>query len=253
MRITILGSASGMPVPHRSSSSYLFEVEEKGYLFDIGEGCSSSLLRMGIDQEVIRAGFISHMHSDHCSGFPLLIQLMHLAGREIPFEVYLPAEAREAMATFLRTCYLSPERLSFPLRLLGIRENPIFQNEELSVSSFSNRHLHGYRQAADSCQSLESYSFKIEAEGKVVDYSGDIGSLVDLESFVSSPHLLITECMHTGIEELLGFISQKGIRKTILTHIPLQLEGKEDYIMALARKLGAEEVRMAYDGLRIEL
>ncbi len=82
-----------------------------------------------------------------------------------------------------------------------------------------------YQGVADPHQNLESYSFEIEAEGKVVDYSGDIGSLSDLEDFVSTPDILITECMHINIEELLGFVSQRGIGETILTHIPLQLEG----------------------------
>jgi len=82
-----LGSASGMPVPQRASSSYLVEVGERGYLFDMGEGCSSSLLRMDINQESIVAGFISHMHPDHSSGLPLLLQLMYLSNRQAPFEV----------------------------------------------------------------------------------------------------------------------------------------------------------------------
>jgi ribonuclease BN (tRNA processing enzyme) len=253
VRITILGSASGLPVPHRSSSSLFLEVGGRGYLFDIGEGCSSSLMRIGIDQEIIRAGFISHMHPDHSSGLPLLIQLMHLSGRQAPFEIYLPAEAREGMEVCLRTLYLFPERLSFPLKLLPMRANLVFQKEGFSVSAFPNNHLQGYRQVADPGQKLESYSFEIEGEGKIVDYSGDIGSLADLKSFVSSPYLLITECMHTDIEELLHFVSQRGINKTLLTHIPIQLEGKEGYIKSLARKLGAEGVRMAYDGLGVEL
>ncbi len=248
-----MGSASGLPVPHRLSSSYLFEVGERGYLFDIGEGCSSSLLRTDINQELIRAGFISHMHPDHSSGLPLLLQLMHLSGRKNPFEVYLPAEAREAVEACLRIFYIFPERLSFSLKLLSIRANPIYQKEGFLVSAFPNHHLQGYHQVADPGQNLESYSFEIEAEGKVVDYSGDIGSLTDLESFVSAPHLLITECMHTDLEVLLGFVSQRGIRETLLTHIPLQLEGKEDYIKTLARKLGAEGVKVAYDGLKVEL
>lgn len=242
-----------MPVPQRASSSYLVEVGERGYLFDMGEGCSSSLLRMGINQESIVAGFISHMHPDHSSGLPLLLQLMHLSSRKAPFEVWLPAEAEEAIEVCLRAFYLFPERLCFPLRLQPIKGNPILPDDVLSVSVFANHHLNGYRQVADPHQKLESYSFEIIAEGKVVDYSGDIGSLTDLEGFVSSPNLLLTECMHTSVEELLGFVSQRGIGETILTHIPPQLEGKGSHVRALAKKLGVKGVRMAYDGLRVEL
>ncbi len=253
MKITILGSASGQPVPHRASSSWLLEVAGGGYLFDIGEGCSSSLLRRGIDEEVIKAGFISHMHADHSSGLPSLIQLMHLNGRRTPFEVWLPAEAVERVELCLRTHYLFPERLSFPLKLLPIGASPLYWREGLSISAYPNRHLQGYKGVADKHQSLESYSFKIEVEGKVIDYSGDIGSLADLENFVSSSHLFITECMHPEIEELLKFISQRGIGETILTHIPPQLEGKEEIIKALAKKLGAGGVKMACDGMQVEL
>ena len=248
-----MGSASGMPVPQRASSSYLVEVGERGYLFDMGEGCSSSLLRMGVDQESIVAGFISHMHPDHSSGLPLLLQLMHLSGRKTPFEVWLPAEAREGVEVCLRTFYIFPERFSFPLRLHPIEGNPILPDSLLTVSVSANHHLADYRGVVGPQQNLESYSFEIEVEGKVVDYSGDMGSLSDLEDFVSNPDVLITECMHISVEELLGFLSQHRIGETILTHIPPQLEGKERYIKALAERLGVRGVRMAYDGLKVEL
>jgi len=92
-KATIIGSASGMPVATRAHASFLLEMEEISYLFDVGEGCASSLLRCGVDHDRIFAAFISHMHPDHCIGLPMLLQMMHLSGREHPLTVYLPAEA----------------------------------------------------------------------------------------------------------------------------------------------------------------
>jgi len=56
-KVTILGSASGVPVAGRSHACFVLEMEEASYLFDVGEGCASSLLRHGIDHDRIFAIF----------------------------------------------------------------------------------------------------------------------------------------------------------------------------------------------------
>ena len=76
-KFTILGSSSGMASPNRFCTSILLESLETNILFDAGEGCAFSLLRQGVKVKSLNHIFISHMHSDHISGIPLLIQTIY--------------------------------------------------------------------------------------------------------------------------------------------------------------------------------
>lgn len=255
-KVTIIGSASGMPVATRAHASFVLELEEGWCLFDVGEGCASSLLRCGLDHRKIFVAFITHMHPDHCIGLPMLLQMMHLSGRELPFTVYLPAEAVAATREYLNALYVFPEKLPFELRLEAIRPNPIYRSDNLVVSAYQNRHLEGYRQlTAESHPDnhLECYSFVILAEGKRLVYSGDVAGPAELRDVLSEPDLLITECMHISPEELMALLAEKGVSKVVLTHLPVELEGKEPYLLQLAQKHGLEDVLVAHDGLSLYL
>lgn len=255
-KVTIIGSASGMPVAARAHASFLLEMEEISYLFDVGEGCASSLLRCGVDHERIFAAFISHMHPDHCIGLPMLLQMMHLSGREHPLTVYLPAEAVSATREYLDTLYVFLDKLPFELKLEPIRPNPIYRDAELTVSAFQNCHLDGYKQWAAECHPqshLESYSFVIVTDGKRLVYSGDVGGIDDLKDVLAQPDLLITECMHMDPEELMACLVEKQVSRVVLTHLPVELEGKEPYLLQLAQKHGIENLLVAHDGLSIHL
>ena len=255
-KVTILGSASGMPVASRAHASFVLEMEEGSYLFDVGEGCASSLLRCAVNYQRIFVAFISHMHPDHCIGLPMLLQMMHLSGREVPLTVYLPAEALTATRDYLSALYVFPEKLSFELQLEPIRPNPIYRDDALVVSAFQNRHLEGHRQLAAEhrpSSHLECYSFVIMAQGKRLVYSGDVAGTMDLKDVLSGTDLLITECMHMAPEELMALLAEKKVRRAVLTHMPVELEGKGPYLLQLAQKHGVEDVLVAHDGLSLRL
>ena len=252
----VIGSASGVPVPKRNHASLLFLCKKKHYLFDAGEGCSSSLLRCGIDHHTIGTVFISHMHPDHCSGIPMLIQMMYLADRTAPLKIYLPAEGVDALSQWLNSIYIFLEKLPFPLTLSPILPEAFFRDGNLRVSASGNKHLQGYRELAATHhpeRTLESYSFVVEFEGKKVVYSGDISSLNDLKSNCSETDVLFLEVTHVALEYIPPFVAEQGVKKTVLTHIPPELEGKEDHILAVAAKHGIESIMVASDGLEVPL
>lgn len=255
-KITILGSAAGVPAANRSHSSLVLEVGENLFLLDAGESCSSSLVRYRIDHHRLSTVFISHFHPDHCTGLPMLLQMMFLAERKLPLTVYLPAEAITGMREFLQTVYLFPEKLPYQLELLPIRPNPIYRDSAVWVLGFRNGHLNGYKALAEKSypkNRLECYSFVIKVEGKRVIYSGDIASPQDLSDFLDNPDLLILEATHPEPEEIFQFLVEERVKRTLLTHIPPPLEGKEGYLFQLAEKFGVEGVSIAYDGLELGL
>jgi ribonuclease BN (tRNA processing enzyme) len=65
IRITILGSGTGVPSLARSSCSILIEIKGEMLLFDVGPGTMGRALEAGITIDRITHLFISHLHQDH--------------------------------------------------------------------------------------------------------------------------------------------------------------------------------------------
>jgi ribonuclease BN (tRNA processing enzyme) len=255
-RITVLGSSSGMPSPTRFCSSLFFQTEKLNFLLDCGPGVSFSLLRNRIDPELIDSIFISHCHTDHIGGLFLLLQMMHLLQRKRPLNVYLPEEAVSGVRNYLNTCYLFPERITPRLVFHPVAPDFKFEVEGTSIEVHPNRHLMGNESVISELKcpnKMQSFCYLLNLSGKKIVYSGDIESSGDLVDITGDADLLISECFHAPVDELLPLALEKNVRSVLLTHIPPELEEKEKEILQKARKLGLEKLTMACDGLAIEV
>jgi ribonuclease Z len=255
-RIVILGSSSGMPSVDRSCSSWIFEVSDKNsYLFDCGEGTSSSILKFNVDYNRINAIFITHTHSDHISGLFLLLQMMYLSRRENPLKLYLPEEAIQGVKDFLNLIYLFPEKLYFDLYFHSINQGLFFENSDLKVFSYPNEHLIDNQEIIDKkglSNKMESFCLEIKFDNKRIVYSGDVGVLEDLEMISRNADLLLTECMHINPFDLIKLIINNKVKKAIFTHIPPEMEKEKDEIIRKAKELGFSNLTFAFDGMAIE-
>jgi ribonuclease BN (tRNA processing enzyme) len=205
MKVTFLGTASGIATKTRNQNAILLESGSRYLLLDGGEPLSIPLIRNGISCNLIDGMVISHMHSDHCGALPQLITTFQIQGKTTPFTVYLPSEGLEPLREFLRALYLAPPILEFPLNLC-----PIPEQETVSVGAFQLRFLPNHhlkipaaRMRTVSPQNRgESYSTELSCEGKRIIYSGDVGSCLDLLPFFDRPiDLLMCEMAHFNPEE----------------------------------------------------
>jgi len=82
VKITFLGTSSGVPTRSRNVSSVALRLPQKAevWLFDCGEGTQHQLLRSEIKSSQIRRIFITHMHGDHIFGLIGAIASSGLAG-----------------------------------------------------------------------------------------------------------------------------------------------------------------------------
>jgi ribonuclease Z len=255
-RITVLGSSSGMPSPSRFCSSLFFQTENFNFLLDCGEGVSFSLLKSKIDPELIGAVFVSHAHSDHLVGLFLLIQMLHDLRRRVPLDIYLPEEAVAGVRNFLDTCYLFPGKLSFQVDLHRMTSGFAFEDHGVSLKVHPNNHLVVNRQWINQFNvpnQMQSFCFALYLSGKKIVYSGDIESADDLIGIIEDADLLITECFHPKLDKLISLISENRVKSTLFTHIPPEMEGMERDILTQAHNMGLENLRIAYDGLVMEI
>ena len=256
IRITVLGSSSGMPSPSRFCSSFFFQTENYNFLLDCGEGTSFSLLKYKIDPESIDAVFISHAHADHLGGIFLLIQMMHLLKRRTPLEIYLPEETVQVFKLCLDAYYLFPDKISFSLNLLPVTDNFEFEREGITIRAHSNRHLMGNQETINTMKlpnRMQSFCYGMKINNKKIVYSGDIESGDDLIGIIDDADLVITECFHPKLDKLISLILENRVKSTLFTHIPAEMEGGEKQILTQAHKMGLENPRLAHDGLVIEV
>lgn len=246
MKITFIGTASGLSVIDRSHASLMVEFNGAGFLIDCGEGTTRSLLMNRIEPNRIGKIVISHTHPDHCSGIPVLMQYMYLSGRRAPLEVWLPAGAGEAFRLYFNQLYLLNEKLSYNFDIKEYSEGVLFLEGGISVRSVPNRHLVGYADyASDYGIGLNSFSLTFSEGAKRVYYSAD---LLGAEDFRPPPgtDLMIVECTHIAVEEAAAKAVAAGASRVIFTHIPPETN---------TSPIERERVKLefAFDGMEVVL
>ncbi len=258
MKITIFGSASGIPEKGRSQTCIGVEVGEKMILLDVGEGSASSIAGDGIDVDKIEKIFISHTHADHFIGLPRLLQYFKWKKRRKPLEIYLPSKHIEAVEKFLPFLYIFKERFEFEYKFLPLSDKEFFVFENLKMKMFPTKHLQKYRKYAE-LYGVEttSYGYLIEeianngVEAKKFLFSSDLHSVDEVKNYLDGLNLLVIECAHIEIEDIIDVVSDFDISEIVLTHV-----SPDKNIMPMVEYARAKfdmNINLAYDGMKIEV
>ncbi len=83
--LVVLGSSSQVPTRYRNHNGYLLLWDDRGLLFDPGEGTQRQLLLAGVAASRITRILVTHFHGDHCLGLPGILQRLSLD--QVPHEV----------------------------------------------------------------------------------------------------------------------------------------------------------------------
>ena len=244
MKITFIGTASGLSVTDRAHASLYIESGGSRILIDCGEGTVRSFLTQKIDPNNISAIVISHTHPDHCAGIPVLMQYMFLTGREKPLNIHLPQGVSPSFGKYFEQLYLLNEKLSFNYRMDDYSEGLFLREGDFAIEAALNLHLEHYGEYVEKYRiSAASFSFAFVEGNKTVFYSADLKGMVDLKP-PSRAYLMIVECTHIGVEEALKLAADKGIKRVIFTHIPPEMD-------TTTRSFEGITGEFAYDGLKI--
>lgn len=213
MKLTFLGTCSGTePIGGYRHVSFTVETDGGVYFFDAGESCGYTAHVMGIDMLSVRAVFISHTHMDHIGGLPLLLgtmwKLIGMTGPDHPMagkalEVLIPD--RGPWEGVLKMCGASESdpNLPFALNAHTYADGPVFDDGAVAVSALHNEHL-GKPVPPNPWR---SFSFRIEAEGKAIVYSGDVKHVSELAGLAEGGcDLLLMETGHHVIPEVCEYL-----------------------------------------------
>ncbi len=266
MKITVLGSASGISMPGRGHASVALETGGALYLFDLGEPVGREMLARGLPIESLRTAFISHMHADHVGGLFQMVKNLHLYHNHPEYlpqveriTLALPEEAVEAVKAFFTATYSFPERMAVEVNYLPVVEGPVYEDDCISVVAYPSTHLEGYRDfLAENPQyrgpRCEAFSYGIHAEGKRVLYSGDLGGVDDILGVVKGADALILEFGHLlPLEENLKRLRNLDMGRVILTHIFPDYSDRTRELEKTAERALPGLVSVAVDGLEVEV
>jgi ribonuclease BN (tRNA processing enzyme) len=250
---TILGSSSGVPQADRGTAAYLLRVNDRLTIIDCGGGATSSFLKRGYDPLDIDSLFISHTHSDHVCELPLLIQMIYLAGRKDPLDIFLPDEFVEIFRRMLPAMYIIPEKLPFEIRIRGY-SGGFEYNSEFKLNAIANRHLEKYREHIERHNlpnKMQSHSFRIEVGESLLFYSGDIASFDDIRPHIDGCRYVVTELTHVEQDDFFASASSIDVGQYIITHLAGQQELLD--LSERAEKAGLTNLIAAVDGMELSL
>ncbi len=155
-KIVLLGTGTPNAEPDRSGTSIAIVVGEVSYIVDFGPGIvrrASAASTRGIEAlkpQNLRIVFLTHLHSDHTTGYPDLIFTPWVLGRDRPLQVFGPPGIK-AMTENILKAYEEDVRVrieglepanteGYKVQAHEIEEGDIFEDENVRVKSFLVEH-----------------------------------------------------------------------------------------------------------------
>lgn len=262
--LTFLGTGCGQPMADRMPSSILLETDTgRRYLLDAGEPCSQRLRALDVPFGSLDAVFISHGHSDHTAGLPMLLQGAWLEPRTRALPIYLPRELIAPLRAWLEAVYLPEKLLGFPLEWHAWEDlpGPAAFPESLRVTTNPTTHLDSLRKiiAPGATDRFLPYSLALEwvETGKRLVYSADLGRPEDLDALLEDrpTDVLICELAHFSPEELFRYLADKPLGTLLLTHLTEEFSARAEVILREAGAMLPEvgSIGVMEDGARVEI
>lgn len=297
MKITLLGTGAAFPDADRCQSSILVTLSNgRHFLFDCGMGTTRQLIRANVNPADVPIICFSHLHYDHLADFPAFIINGWMFDRaEAPIVMGPKGVEHFVMHLFeggafdadirARSAYPSRQKNIAAIRpdVREIEPGVIHQDDDIRISCDLVDHIPRHIS--------ECFGFRIEADGRVVAYSGDTSPQQSMIDLARDADVLIHECTfpqsfidfraktgvgihaHTSPSDL-GRIAtaanvkclvgthfghfestSPALKRAAKAHLPTDLMGPHlmEEVIADVRKTYTGQFRAAHDLMRIDL
>ena len=148
LTLTILGTASAMPISDRNPSAQMLSVNGRLFLIDCGEGTQQQMRRSHLSFARIEAIFISHIHGDHLFGLFGLLNTLSMYGRTGVIDIYGPS-ALGSVLKFSKSFFGDDDLLEIAFHPVSAREPQVIHtSKNVTVTAFPLSHkieCYGYR------------------------------------------------------------------------------------------------------------
>lgn len=243
MKLTFLGTSHGVPERNRKCTSVMLTVGGAHYIIDAGVPLMSTLTAMGADLNAVKAIFLTHMHGDHSNGLIEFVDLCTWFYKDLRTKIYVPEiAARDAMMGWINMTHGEDVSAQSP-EFIEVQEGAFYNDGNVRITAIDNDHLQG----------RPSYSYVVEAEGKRVVFTGDMGhnkySDFPPAAYEQECDLVVTEAAHCRLTDCMDIFGKLTTKKLIVSHI---VPANEPEAALLNEKVNYP-VEVAFDGMEIEI
>jgi len=250
--VTCLGVGDGLACVGRGHSSFLYRLGESTLLVDAGEPVSASYKAAGHEPDLVDSILLSHRHFDHIGGLFMLIQGWWIDGRARRLSIQMPSHGLEPLRALLDNSLFIEKQLRFRLDFKTLSGGVASSIKDVKVTPFHTNHMNRLQAAMpdEDPSAFECFCFLIEAEGRRIGHSADLGAPQDLDPLVRKPlDLLVCELAHFEPEALFEFLNGREIKRLALVHLGRNYWENREGILAMARsRLPGMEIQIPNDG-----
>ncbi len=256
--LTIIGSGTCMPLPHRKAPCNLVSTGKAHFLVDSGPGSLQALAAQKIDPTTLSGVFYTHFHGDHIGDLNNIITWLwvrtwanNYAGDTtlLPvFTIYGPA----GLVTYVQNLYKYASLASMPpcVQFVEVAPNETITLDNCSVTAFKVPHT------------AESVGYRFTfANGKTLAISGDTAHNNSVINLIKNVDVAVLECSydddfhektkhevhHLSPTTAAQLAQQAGAKTLILTHIYPCADIVD--IAGIAQKVFNGKIIVASDGM----
>ncbi len=243
MHVTFLGTGSAMPTGRRAQTGLLVEADDRALLVDCGSGALGRLARTEVGYAGVDAVLLTHHHLDHVADLMPLLKARWLADGG-PLPVAGPAGTASLLDGLLDVHAYMQDRVETPVR-------------EVEPGSFE---FAGFELAArETRHSMYCLAYRF---GDRFAFSGDSEAFDGLAAFADGVAALAHDCSfpdevdvdnHPTPSQLGAALSGYEYGVVYLTHLYPHTEGKHEAMLDSLGEHYDGDVRMARDGLTVEV
>jgi ribonuclease BN (tRNA processing enzyme) len=220
MQLQFVGCGDAFGSGGRFNTCFHVVGEETNFLIDCGASSLVALKRWGIERNSIDVILVTHFHADHFGGIPFFMLDAQFGKRERPLVIAGPPGIEQRYVQAMETAFegSTKEPPRFTLKLMALGPERTHAIGSLAVTPFPV--VHGYSGGP-------FFAYRVEAEGRVIAYSGDTEWTDYLIEAGRNADLFVVEAYfndrkvkhHLDLRTLETHLPEIKPRKLILTHM----------------------------------
>jgi ribonuclease Z len=237
--MVLLGVGTAVPDIERENTHMVWDGPGGPLLIDAGGSTYQRLLHVGIDPLDLRGVLLTHSHTDHINGFPVLVFSLALRSRQEPLVVYGLEETLTLVQRVLAAFQM--DDIQAPIRWQAITAGellPLADNDPAGSWQLRTTRTRHPRP----CLALR---FEQPATGRALTYSCDTAPSADVAALAQGSQTLIHEAalaepsaIHTTPGEAGALARQAGVERLVLVHYSPRWTMPEAEALAAIRASG---------------
>lgn len=172
-KVILLGTGTPNADINKFGPSTAIVVDDQPYIIDCGPGVVRRAVAAGIDVKKLNFLFVTHLHSDHTSGYPDFLLTPAVLERKGPLKTFGP-NGIQSMNDHILKAYEKDIALringeehgsaeSYKVEVTTVKPGVVYQDEKVKVTALKVNHG-----SWD-----EAYGYKFETPDKTIVISGD--------------------------------------------------------------------------------